>query len=232
MKRFSRTRFESNNAMLKCLTDIWTDIQFGVVTWNKLSTKSYSKRHRVSKFKKELIRDIVNSPANPTINDAIELYRDIRDPNRERQRRHRMNRNDNEILPIPENELKPAPIPDIDKEPTVFTPVYGTEYAPEEVAFPKMPDNVKRFREMTSRMADTYERKNADYGNSFTESIAEYGAVAGIVRIGDKFNRLKNLIKNPESQCVNDETIGDTLFDMANYCLMLKLEIDNKLIIF
>lgn len=84
-----------------------------------------------------------------------------------------------------------------------------------------------RFRNITEIMSDTYERKNADYGNSFGESIAEFGAVAGIVRIGDKFNRLKNLIKNPDSQRVNDESIADTLLDMANYCIMLKIELEN-----
>lgn len=90
------------------------------------------------------------------------------------------------------------------------------------------PKNVIQFRNITAIMADTYERKNADYGNSFGESIAEFGPVAGIVRIGDKFNRLKNLIKNPDNQRVHDESIADTLLDMANYCIMLHIEINNK----
>lgn len=90
------------------------------------------------------------------------------------------------------------------------------------------PKNVIQFRNITAAMADTYERKNADYGDSFSESIAEFGPVAGIVRIGDKFNRLKNLIKNPGKQRVHDESIADTLLDMANYCIMLHIEINNK----
>lgn len=92
------------------------------------------------------------------------------------------------------------------------------------------PINVIQFKRITEEMAQTYERKNADYGNSFGESIAEFGAVAGIVRIGDKFNRLKNLIKNPGTQRVNDESIADTLLDMANYCIMLKIELENPFI--
>ena len=229
MKRFIRPRHESARWMLKCLTDIWTDLQFGVVTWQKLSTKTYSKRYRVAKFKKDLIRDVVNSPQMPTINDAVELYRDIRDPNRERKRRNYHSRTDKDVLPF--DEQPAAHIPDLQKEPTVFTPVHGTEYDPAEVAFtsPATPENVRRFRELTSHMADTYERKNADYGNSFTESVNEFGAVAGIVRIGDKFNRLKNLVKNPDSQRVDDESITDTLLDMANYCIMLKIELENNL---
>lgn len=104
--------------------------------------------------------------------------------------------------------------------------LFGTTYHPDDVAF-KTPNNVRQFRTITESMAATYERKNADYGNSFGESIAEFGAVAGIVRIGDKFNRLKNLIKNPGTQRVNDESIADTLLDMANYCIMLKIELEN-----
>lgn len=244
-KRFSRPRHESARWMLKCLTDIWTDLQFGVVTWDKLSTKSYSKRCRVAKFKKDLIRDIVNSPQMPTIQDAVELYRDIRDPNRERKRRNYTSRTDKGVLPLANDSIDdgtipyiPGKAPEIDMrvfdmpKPTVFTPVFGTEYDPAEVAFtskPTIPDNVRRFRELTSHMANTYERKNADYGNSFTESINEFGAVAGVVRIGDKFNRLKNLVRNPEAAQVNDESITDTLLDMANYCIMLKIELENKL---
>ncbi|MCM1166411.1 MAG: DUF1599 domain-containing protein [Ruminococcus sp.] len=77
-------------------------------------------------------------------------------------------------------------------------------------------------------MADTYERKNADYGDSFGESIAEFGIVAGVVRISDKFNRLKNLIKDPAQIRVHDESIADTLLDLANYAVMLKIEIENQ----
>jgi len=40
-----------------------------------------------------------------------------------------------------------------------------------------------------------------------------------------KFNRLKNLIKG-EQALVTDETTEDTLLDMANYCIMLKMELD------
>lgn len=228
--RINRPRKESNNMMLRCLTDIWTDVQFGVVSWEKLSTNAYSRRYRVSKFKKGLIEDIIKSPETPTLADAVELYAVIRDPNRERPRRH--HRKHDDVLPI-ETDNENVAMPDPTMEPTIFTPVYGTEYDPNEVAFgngePR--DTARRFRELTTQMADTYERKNADYGNSFSKSIAEFGPVAGVVRIGDKFNRIKNLVRNPDAQCVDDESIGDTLLDMANYCVMLKIEMENKLFI-
>ena len=64
----------------------------------------------------------------------------------------------------------------------------------------------------------TFLKKNTDYGSSFEESLNEFGEVAGIVRIGDKYNRLVNLTKNENNVL---ESKADTLKDMANYCLML-----------
>lgn len=82
------------------------------------------------------------------------------------------------------------------------------------------------FRKITEDMANLYEKKNSDYGNSFSESFDEFGPIAGVVRISDKFNRLKNLIKHDVAQKILDESLGDTLIDMANYCIMLKMELD------
>lgn len=87
-------------------------------------------------------------------------------------------------------------------------------------------DKVQRFKEITSDMAETYERKNNDYSDSFGQSVREFGFVAGVIRISDKFNRLKSLLSGKE-QKVNDESVQDTLLDMANYCIMLKMEMEN-----
>ena len=82
--------------------------------------------------------------------------------------------------------------------------------------------NVKVFRQITSEMAETYTKKNADYGDSFDASIQEWGPVAGLVHIQDKFNRAKNLLMNGRIPEV-EESVKDTLTDMANYCIMLRL---------
>lgn len=88
-------------------------------------------------------------------------------------------------------------------------------------------NRVEKFREITKGMSDLYERKNSDYGGSFEESVKEFGAVAGIVRISDKFNRLKSLLLRDREQKVSDESVSDTLTDMACYCIMLKIELEN-----
>lgn len=89
-----------------------------------------------------------------------------------------------------------------------------------------MVDKSYEYQMILKHLEETYKKKNADYGNSFSLSIGEFGLLAGVIRIGDKYNRLKNIIQH-ESQ-VNDESISDTLLDMANYCIMLKMEIDKK----
>lgn len=66
----------------------------------------------------------------------------------------------------------------------------------------------------------TFLAKNADYGNSFEKSLNDFGYIAGIVHIGDKYNRLYNLISSDKNV---SESLSDTLNDMANYCTMLAI---------
>ena len=69
---------------------------------------------------------------------------------------------------------------------------------------------------------DTYKAKNADYGNSFAKVRKEYPE-AICIRLMDKLERLKVLVAGNE-QRVKDESIEDTLLDMANYCIMEVVE--------
>lgn len=75
-----------------------------------------------------------------------------------------------------------------------------------------------KLKSMIREMLAQYNRKNHDYGNSFEESLDEDGLIAAKVRIGDKVKRFCTLL-DKESQ-VNDESIEDTLKDLATYCLM------------
>lgn len=67
--------------------------------------------------------------------------------------------------------------------------------------------------------------KNADYGNSFEKSLDDFGFIAGVVRISDKYNRLYNLIQNKQNV---PESLTDTLNDMANYCMMLSVWMEEE----
>ena len=86
------------------------------------------------------------------------------------------------------------------------------------------PINVIRFEQICHEMARTYAAKNSDYDNSFAETYREFGAVAGLVRITDKCNRLKALLRQGANQQVKSESVQDTLLDLANYAIMLLIE--------
>lgn len=92
---------------------------------------------------------------------------------------------------------------------------------------PVLSDNVEQFMSITRNMAKIYAAKNHDYGNSFEESLDEFGLVASVVRMGDKMNRIKSLIKKKAQ--VKDESIKDTLLDIANYAIMTVMWMDKNL---
>lgn len=83
-------------------------------------------------------------------------------------------------------------------------------------------ERVKRHKEIVEELNRVYEQKNTDYGDSFAESVREFGIVAALTRISDKYNRFKRLALGNRN-LVGDESIRDTLLDMANYCIMLSM---------
>ena len=68
-----------------------------------------------------------------------------------------------------------------------------------------MMQDVNLFEDITLEMRNTYERKNADYGNSFEEQFNEYGLISSCIRLEDKLRRLKSLSKSEAR--VKDESI-------------------------
>lgn len=83
---------------------------------------------------------------------------------------------------------------------------------------------VKRFREIATEIANTFARKNNDYGNAYEHSVERLGIIAGVTPIFNKCSRLITLATGTES-LVKDEAISDTLRDMAAYCIMLEMAI-------
>ncbi len=74
-----------------------------------------------------------------------------------------------------------------------------------------------------SDLTALYERKNHDYGDSFGKSFKEYGMAMPCIRLEDKLNRLKALTRTGNQQ-VSDESVDDTLMDLANYAIMTLVE--------
>jgi hypothetical protein len=73
---------------------------------------------------------------------------------------------------------------------------------------------------VAGQMADTYERKNKDYGDSFGETMRLYGVVAGAVRIHDKVQRMLQLMSGHRAE-VRDESLADTVRDLGTYAAMV-----------
>lgn len=79
-------------------------------------------------------------------------------------------------------------------------------------------DRVGPFIDITNSLTKIYQAKNQDYGNSFEMSLYKFGLVASIIRLSDKMNRIECLSQTKAK--VKDESIEDTLLDLANYAIM------------
>ena len=84
-------------------------------------------------------------------------------------------------------------------------------------------NKVEKHAKICMSLNELYARKNADYGDSFGKSFTEYGLTMACIRLEDKLNRIKALTKQKAQ--VSDESIVDTLMDLANYSIMTLVEL-------
>lgn len=82
----------------------------------------------------------------------------------------------------------------------------------------------ERHAEICAELNDVYRRKNADYGDSFGETFRKLGVISAVTRITDKVNRLQILCIRAAQ--VHDESVRDTLLDLANYAIMSVIELE------
>lgn len=82
------------------------------------------------------------------------------------------------------------------------------------------------FKQIANGLTELYERKNADYGNSFAKSYEEFGLTSPVIRLSDKVERLKTLSKQEAK--VKDESIQDTVMDIAVYAMLTLMELMNR----
>lgn len=83
-------------------------------------------------------------------------------------------------------------------------------------------NKVQVHQEICTELNSIYEKKNHDYGDSFAILRKELPNSI-LIRIYDKYQRLKTLLTGTDPK-VKDETIEDTLKDLANYCIMELVE--------
>ena len=79
-------------------------------------------------------------------------------------------------------------------------------------------DKAELHKELVLELNKLYTDKNADYGDSFA-ILRHRFPQAILIRLFDKLLRLETLLQGNNAR-VLDESIDDTLKDLANYCLM------------
>jgi len=83
-------------------------------------------------------------------------------------------------------------------------------------------DTAELFLKQHTELYKIFLQKNSAYGASYQD----YGAIGVLVRMNDKINRLRTITKSSVSIDCGDETLRDTLKDLANYCVLALLELD------
>lgn len=85
---------------------------------------------------------------------------------------------------------------------------------------------VERHMDICKGLNKIYKQKNHDYGDSFHDTFVDEGMAMARIRLSDKLGRFKKLSRDGSEQKVNDESIRDTLLDLANYAIMTVMEMD------
>lgn len=90
---------------------------------------------------------------------------------------------------------------------------------------PKAPiTKIDLHKNICNGLNNIYISKNSDYGDSFGETYKNLGIISAVTRITDKVNRLQSLCV--QEQKVSDESMMDTLRDLANYAIMTIIELE------
>jgi len=84
---------------------------------------------------------------------------------------------------------------------------------------------MENYKKVIEELKKIYKKKNHDYGNSFHKIYKRFGLLSSIIRLSDKLERLETLLTKPSKV---DESIRDTLLDLANYSILTIIEIDKE----
>ena len=88
-------------------------------------------------------------------------------------------------------------------------------------------NKVEQHKALCLGMNALFEKKNHDYGDSFSETYRKLGIISAVTQITHKYNRLVEIATSGQQQ-VADETLEDTLIDLANYSIMTVMELHDE----
>ena len=83
------------------------------------------------------------------------------------------------------------------------------------------------FEDVVKELIELYKKKNKDYGNSFEQSLNQYGLLPTVIRLKEKIARADNILMNNQA-AIAEESIEDTLKDIANYSIITLTWLKNK----
>lgn len=99
----------------------------------------------------------------------------------------------------------------------------------QERLFPKPPYTREQyladFKRVVMEMVELTARKNHDYGGPTDpwKNFQDFGELGILVRMSDKFARIKTALVEKRGLQVSDETVEDTIKDLAVYAVILLL---------
>ena len=92
----------------------------------------------------------------------------------------------------------------------------------------------ERFHEIVKEMVELHDRKNRDYAGTdylsnflMCERMGIPAWKGTLIRLSDKFSRVINIAKTEEIS-VTDETVVDTLMDLAVYAILTRILYENS----
>ena len=86
--------------------------------------------------------------------------------------------------------------------------------------------NFKMHADLCTQLHELCVAKNKRYGDSFSKTVQHYGLISALTRMSDKWNRIETLILGRADESA-DESLVDSLIDLANYCIMTVCEIQD-----
>lgn len=97
-------------------------------------------------------------------------------------------------------------------------------------------DFLARLEQLYADNVEISRRKNSDYANDqdplqnfrVCEALGIPAEIGLIVRMSDKLMRVTNLVKPGRETMVKDESVLDTLSDLANYAMILRILLEQK----
>lgn len=92
-----------------------------------------------------------------------------------------------------------------------------------------MKERTEKFIAITQQLIELQGNKGLDYGEESDglKNLRRRGIQGVVARMGDKLSRLESLTKPGRIAAVSDESVTDTLHDMAAYSILLEILIED-----